>query len=75
MAWLNIRQTDMPSLGAGATPNPTMLRVNTSMITKTQWLRNKMDSQRSMSILHRLSLACVMSVNHEGPSQPESSGR
>ncbi len=46
-----------------AMPNPTMRRVNTSMTTRTQWLRNR-------STLHRLSLVCARKVSQEGPMEP-----
>ncbi len=52
MAWLNRRHRDGPSTYSPAMPNPTMRRVNTSMTTRTQWLRRRIDSHRNRSALH-----------------------
>ena len=57
---------------AVAAPKPMMRRVNTSITTITHKLLSRIDSQRNRSTLHRLSLACPMTLSHEGPSPPGS---
>src|ERR1700747_1077072 len=65
-----MRHTDMPSMDAGAMPNPTIRRVKTSMTSITQWLRMRIDSTRNRSTHQTLSLARAMRVSQDGPSAP-----
>jgi hypothetical protein len=44
-----MRHTDMPSMDAGAMPNPMIRRVKTSMTSITQWLGMRIDSTRNRS--------------------------
>jgi galactarate dehydratase len=59
---LNMRQTLMPSMCAGSTPNPTIRRVKMSMTTITQKLFSRMDSHRNRSTLHRLSRVSAATI-------------
>lgn len=58
-----------PSMYSPPMPNPMIRRVNTSITTRTQWLRSKIDSQRNRSTLQRLSLECAKKVSQEGPEE------
>src|SRR6202008_1042109 len=80
VAQLNMWHTDMPSMDAGAMPNPTIRRVKTSMTRITQWLRMRIDSTRNRSTHQMLSLAgaafivrgersALMVVSQDGPVQ------
>ena len=66
---VDIRHTDTPSMYSPPMPNPMIRRVNTSITTRTQWLRSKIDSQRKRSTLQRLSLVCAKKVSQEGPEE------
>lgn len=64
---VNSRHRVGPSMCSLPMPNPMMRRVNTSMTTRTQWLRRRIDSQRKRSTLQRLSLVCARKLSQEGP--------
>ena len=46
-SYRDIRQIEAPQGSVRSTPKPMIRRVNTSIITMTQWLRRSIDSQRN----------------------------